>query len=151
MDPRTERMLAERRKERESAPPASATQRGRAKVAAWLPANRFRAAAALAVLAVGVWVAYFALVTLPARQRDRQVAVQREAGRQQAVEDIAQSESLEACLTAAQLEYEKSWDQSCKDLRAAASCTLPSPTANRHEVQRRQAREACVRQYSSTR
>jgi len=148
MDPRTERMLAEHRRAEESAPPASTGQLVRVRIAAWLSGRRIRLAASLVVLAFGVWVTHYGLVTLPAHERDRQAAVQHDIGTQQALAEIARSDDFDACLAAAQADYERARNESCRELHRPDNCSLPKATANRHEQQRRLAREACIRQYS---
>ena len=149
MDPRTERMLAERRAEQQAAGPTPAgVGRLRAALAAGLPKGWRVVSAVGVMLAIGSFAGHYLLVTLPAREQARQLTVLRETGRQQGMDDLARGEGLETCLAEAQSAYATGWDASCRTLRRRAGCPLPSEQAQSHEAQLRQAREACVRQFS---
>jgi hypothetical protein len=149
MDPRTERMLAERRAAPPAAgPPPAGVGRLRAALTAALPTRWRVVSAAGVMLAVGSFAGHYLLVTLPAREQERQLAVLRETGRQQGMDDLARGEGLETCLAEAQAAYATGWDASCRTLRRRAGCPLPSEQAQSHETQLRQAREACVKQLS---
>ena len=148
MDPRTERLLAERQAADEATAALPRVQRIRAKAMRWLTRNRRSVSATLAAV-LSLVIGYYALVALPARIRERRVAATSEAGRQQAQERLVEGQKLDTCLVAAQAAYAQSWDESCRALRRRESCRLPSDQAQTHESSLLSAREGCVKQLSA--
>ena len=150
MDPRTEHMLAERRAGQASAPPpATPGTRSRSQGAPGLRTNKWLVSAILAVIGVAALAGRYVLVTRPAQDRARALAVTREISEQQVIQTVAHTETLDTCLADAQSEFAKTWDASCQSMRRKANCTLPSDTASRHDVSLRYAREACFKTYSA--
>jgi len=146
MDPRTERLLAERQAAQDALAALPRAQRIRAQAAAFVSRHRRLLIAGVAVL-FAVVLGRFVLVTLPARANDRRLADLRESGRLQAEERLTRGEQLDACLTEAQALYVANWDASCKTLRRAQDCRLPSDQAQVHESRLMQMREDCFKRH----
>ena len=144
MDPRTERMLADRR----AAAAAEASVRPLAQAARRLTGYWRTGFAAATIVVFAMLVGHYVLVTLPARQRDRQLAVQRQVGEQQAAVVLTGGDALESCLSAADATYATSWDAACAALKRSAGCALPSERAQPIESARRHTRETCVKQHA---
>ena len=145
MDPRTERMLAERRA-------AQASPQGRRLVrsaSGWVSGYWRTVCAIVTIVIFAILVGHYLLVTLPARDRDRQLVAQREMGQQRAVQDLAGGAALETCLADADAAYATSWDASCGAIKRAAQCALPADRAQPLETARRQARETCVKAHAA--
>ena len=147
MDPRTERMLAERRAADEAMAALPRGRRVQARAAGLLKRNRHSLMISGAIVLVGVAV-YYAAITLPARARERRVEATREAGRQEAQHKLDQGLRLDGCFAAAKSAFVAGWDASCKALKRKESCTLPSDQAQGHESRLLHAREDCFKKYS---
>jgi hypothetical protein len=147
MDPRTERMLAERRAAEAAGASGPRTQR-LTKATTWLTGYWRLALGATTIVLFAVMVGHYLLVTLPARERDRLLAEQRDAGQQHAIQHLEGGVALETCLADADAAYAASWDAACKTLRRAAECALPAPQAEPLDAARRQARESCVKRHA---
>ena len=145
MDPRTERMLAERRAAPTS-PPGRRLARG---AAGWVSGYWRTVCAIVTIVIFAILVGHYLLVTLPARDRDRQLVVQRDMGQQQAAQELTSGAALETCLAEADATYESNWDASCGALKRAARCALPADRAQPLETARRQTREACVKAHAA--
>src|SRR5688572_20219282 len=103
MDPRTAKMLEERRAQRPASPRARALLT-RGEVSAWLSLNWFRAAIAAAVLVLALSVGHYTMVTLPALKRD-EIAAQKQAEQLRTLKFLANDRSAEACLADADSAY----------------------------------------------
>ena len=147
MDPRTERMIAERRAAEEAIAALPRGRRVQAQTAGMLKRNRRNLMISAAIVLVAVAVQY-AAITLPARARERRVEATREAGRQEAQHKLDQGLRLDNCFAAAKTAYVASWDSACVTLKRKGSCTLPSDQAQAHETLLLHARENCFKKYS---
>jgi hypothetical protein len=137
-------MLAERR----AAAAAEASVRPIPRAARRLAGYWRTAFAAATIVVFAILVGHYVLVTLPARERDRQLAVQRQVGERQATAVLTGGDALESCLSAADATYATSWDAACAALRRSAGCALPSEHAQPIERVRRHTRETCVKQHA---
>jgi hypothetical protein len=147
VDPRTEKMLAERRQEAES---KAARPRAAAAVedtTAWLTRNRIALAIGAAAVIAAVAFAWHLLVTLPALERER-TALDAQTRQQIEVDLTAKEERLDACLTAAEADYMAQWDSACKARRAKRGCALLKDVVAAQERRRTDARNDCLQRYS---
>ena len=142
MDPRTAQLLA-RRPADGSAPaaPKSAWRR-------WIETHRTLTGAGAAGLVGLAFAAHYAFVTLPSMRAAEIARVEQAAGERRAADDLAGAEGLEACLGTAQGTHRVSWDQACHARKRTPNCTLPRPEATQLDELHRQARAACLKQYS---
>jgi hypothetical protein len=146
MDPRTERMLAERQAAQDALAAMPRAQRLRMRATTLVSRHR----RPLIAVGAGVFVlvlGYVTLVTLPARANDRRLAELRESSRLQAEERISRGEKLDVCLADAQALYVANWDASCKAMRRGQDCRLPSDEAQVHESRLLQMREDCFKRH----
>ena len=147
VDPRTERLLAARA----SDPAAGLTGWRRmwrtSALRIWIDAHRLLAAAAAAAcLSVGVAI-YYTFVVLPVRRADALAQAEQLAGQQKAADDLAGAEGLDACLATALGAHRVVWDQTCREA-GKADCTLPRARAVPLDERHREARAACLKQFS---
>jgi hypothetical protein len=147
MDPRTERMLAERRAAEDALAALPRGRRLHVQAAGMLKRNR-RGLLAVAAIVLAAVAVHYALITLPARARERRVEATREAGRQQAQHRLDHGLKLDSCFAAAKSAFVASWDGSCRALKRRESCTLPSDQAQAHETLLLHAREECFKRFS---
>jgi hypothetical protein len=147
MDPRTERMLAERRAADDAMASLSPGRRVHAQASGMLKRNRRNLAISAAIVLAGVAV-YYALITLPARARERRVQETREAGRQQAQQRLDLGLKLDNCFSAAKAAFISSWDASCVTMKRRESCTLPADLAQEQETLLLYAREGCLKRHA---
>ena len=144
MDPRTEKMLAERA-ERAAATPApvrgpfSAIHNGRRWAKTHATATKLLAGVVLALF-FGV---YYLTVTVPAQRADQLQMEARAAERQKA--DIGSRQvSVSDCLTKAQADAEAQWTAACKARKQGANCPLPEAQADEFDRAESTARNACL-------
>jgi len=130
MDPRTEKMLAERA-ERNAAPPAP--RRGP------LTSIKLLAGAGLAV----VFAVYYLTVALPAQRADQLQMEARAAERLKAATSSRQV-SVADCLTKAQADAEAQWTAACKARKQGANCPLPEAQGEDLDRAGSAARNACL-------
>jgi hypothetical protein len=145
MDPRTIKMLEERR---QAAPevtlsPAELRAKQVAKIQAWLTANRTRLAIGASALIVAVWVGYYALVTLPAQER-QQIGQQQQVQEQQAE---AQNVGLQTCLAEADAAHAADLEKACKAKKQNADCALPAVTSDNIDRRRLDTRIDCIKKF----
>ena len=143
MDPRTIKMLEERRKAAAEAPPP-APKDFQTQATEWLQKNRTSVGVATAVLIVGILTVQYVFVTAPARRQEQiqqQTLVQEEATR-------AMEEGLQACLEKADTTYAADIDKACKAKREGANCSLPRITAEQIDQRRLDARIDCIKGYT---
>jgi hypothetical protein len=148
VDPRTERLLAARAQAAASAP---ATGRrgtfGPKAIVVWLRAHFLVASVAVAAMAVGAFVAYSTLITLPAAERQENalnVQLQQETEERAA----ANQAGLEACLAKADVDREALWRAACQARKAAPGCALPQTVVTEQNKRHRDVRNECLRQFS---
>ena len=129
MDPRTEKMLAERG----SKPAAPSTPPRR-------PLNsKLLAGAVVAVL----FTAYYFAVALPAQRADRLDMEARVAASVKA--DVASKHtSVADCLAKAQADAEAQWTAACKARKEGPNCPLPARQADAFDNAESAARNACL-------
>jgi hypothetical protein len=143
MDPRTIKMLEERRKAAAEAPPPKPKD-FKTQATEWLEKNRTSVGAGTAVLIVGILAVQYVFVTAPARkqeQLEQQALVQEETTR-------AMEEGLQACLEKADTAYAADIDKACKAKREGANCSLPRITAEQIDQKRLDARIDCIKGYT---
>ena len=147
MDPRTEKMLAERRQEAElkaARPRVAATIED---TSAWFTRNWWLLGIGLAVVVGAIAFAWHLLVTVPAQDREK-AAMETQARQQIEVDLTAKQEMLDTCLTAAEADYTALWDGACKARRAKRECALPKDVVADQERRRTSARNDCLQRYS---
>ena len=110
--------------------------------------HRTLTAASAAGIVVLAFASHYAFVTLPATHAESISRVEQAAGQRQAADDLAGAEGLEACLATAQGSHRVAWDQACHGRSRKPDCTLPRTQAAQLDEQHRQARAACLKQYS---
>jgi hypothetical protein len=129
MDPRTEKMLAERA-ERKAAPPAPQRR----------PVNiKLLAGAGAAVL----FAAYYFAVALPAQRAD-QLEVETRAAERVKADTSSKHVSVADCLAKVQADAEAQWTAACKAKKQGPSCPLPEHQADAFESAESAARNACL-------
>lgn len=145
MDPRTIKMLEERRQAPPEVPPTPAERRAKqqAQIQAWLTANRARVAVGASVTLVAVWVGYYALVTLPAQER-HQNGVQQQVQEQQAE---AQNVGLQTCLADADANHAADLEKACKAKKQGADCPLPAAVSDNIDRRRLDTRIDCIKKF----
>ncbi len=145
MDPRTIKMLDERRQAppEVTLSPAELRAKQQAKVQAWLAANRTLLAVGGSVLVVAVWVGYYALVTLPAQER-QEVGQQQQVQEQQAE---AQNLGLQTCLAEADATHAVDLEKACKAKKQGADCALSSATTDNIDRRRLDTRIDCIKTF----
>ncbi len=145
MDPRTIKML----EERGQAPPevtlsaAELRAKQQAKLQAWLTANRTRVAVGGSVVLVAVWVGYYALVTLPAHER-QQIGQQQQVQEQEAE---AQNVGLQTCLAEADATHTADLEKACKAKKQGSDCALPAATTDNIDCRRLDTRIDCIKKF----
>ena len=144
MDPRTEKMLAERA-ERIAATPAPL--RGPLNAAhdtrRWVKTHAGTAKLLAGVIVAVLFLAYYFLVTLPAQRADRLQLEARAAANLKA--DVTSRQvSVSDCLSKAQADADARWNDACKKRRQGANCPLPEQQANAFERAESDARNACL-------
>ena len=144
MDPRTQKMLEERRQAAANAPPPpSPAQAFQAKATAWFQKHRTSVGAGAAALFVIVVVGRYTMVTLPARKQEQIVQ------RTQEAETLAraQEEQLSTCLADLDKAYTSEIDKACKASKQGADCSLPKSTTGRIDQARLDGRIDCFRKF----
>jgi hypothetical protein len=145
MDPRTIKMLEERRGKDGAVPPPEIVRSQREQVMAWLQKHQRPVGIGVAALVVVSLVGRYALVTAPAA-RQEQIVQQAQAQAQQAG---AQDDTLQKCLADAEATYTAEIEKACKAKKQGADCALPGLVADRIEAQRLDGRIACMRNFAS--
>lgn len=144
MDPRTIKMLEERRQAAANAPPPpTSAQAFQARATAWFQKNRTSVGAGAAALFVIVVVGRYTMVTLPARKQEQIVQRTQEAEAQaRALED-----QLSTCLADLDKTYTAQVDKECKASKQGADCSLPKATTGRIDQARLDGRIDCFRKF----
>jgi hypothetical protein len=147
VDPRTEKMLAERRQEAElkaARPRVAATIQD---TSAWFTRNWWLLGIGLTVVVGAIAFAWHLLVTVPAQ--DREKAAMETQARQQIEADLTvRQDALDTCLTKVDGDYTALWDGACKAHRAKSGCALPKDVVADQERRRTNARNDCLQKYS---
>ena len=144
MDPRTEKMLAERAQKMAAIPPplrrpVSAVNDARRWAKTNTPAMKILAGVVAAVL-VG---AYYLFVSLPAERLDQEQIKARAAENLKAETNARQDKVLD-CLTTVQTEADARWNAACKALHEGEKCPLPERQAQAFERDESDARNSCL-------
>ena len=146
MDPRTEKLLAERQAAVASAPPppkgVARIQKG---IRTWVSKNPLPARMTAGVAIVMFLAAYVVLFAVPMQQREHEEAQAQNLERLK-VATAARQTALDACLTKAKTDTDTQWNKQCKVRRMKDGCALPSQLADRLERGEKQARNACLLQ-----
>lgn len=133
MDPRTEKMLAERAEAAKVAPTPAPQRRS--------PKTKTKL---LAVAGAAVFfVAYHLIVTLPAHRADR-LEMEARAAQSLKTNTAARQDSVSECLTKAKDEADAQWTTACKARRQGPNCPLPERQATAFEQAERESRNACL-------
>ena len=156
MDPRTAKMLAERRQPtaRSGLSRMSAVMGPRLR-AVWAAVDkRLRAQWGLAAIgSVLVIVATFAgarhiLVTKPALEREHAALEELRARQQMETEFDARQASLDGCLAATDTERAALWQAACRARRRPIGCSLPRDVVEQQQRAYADRRNDCMRQFS---
>lgn len=144
MDPRTEKMLAERAQRNAATPaplraPLAVAHDGRRWVKTHANAARLIAGAAVAALFAG----YYLIVTLPAQRADR-MELQARAAESVKAETTMNHTAVSDCLSKAKADADARWDAACKARRQGPNCPLPEHQAETYERDESNARNACL-------
>src|SRR5689334_20632319 len=126
MDPRTEKMLAERRQAAANSSPLGLRLRAyRAATEKWLRAH-WALASVGSVLLVTIFAGgRYLFVTKPALERERDAREQAQARQQMEMEYDVKQASLEQCLSATDTERASLWEAACRTRHWKSGCSLP--------------------------
>jgi hypothetical protein len=146
MDPRTEKMLAERAQKMAATPPvlrgpSRAIDQGKR----WARAHTNEAKLLAGVTAAVLFGAYYLFVTLPAQQSDR-MQLEARAAETIKAETTANHGAVVDCLSKAQAEADARWTAACKAKREGPNCPLPEKQADAFNHDESAARNACLTQ-----
>ena len=144
MDPRTEKMLAERA-ERAAATPAPRLGQFRTlgDVRRWAKTHA-KAARLLAGAVVALVIAvYYLAVALPAQRADRR-QMEARAAEQLKADTVSTHVTVSDCLSKAQTDADDRWTAACKARRQGANCPLPEAQADEFDRDESAARNACL-------
>lgn len=144
MDPRTAKMIEQRRQAPEVAPQVDA--RTNAATKEWLAVNWFKAALALGFVVIALSVGHYMTVTLPAQNRERLTA-QEDAEKRRGLQAIYNDVGLQSCLNDASQNYHADWVAECKARNLGEDCRLPGVVADRFDERQRESRNECLKRY----
>jgi hypothetical protein len=146
MDPRTEKMLAERQQKEAAVPPhLRRPLRALNGATTWVKTHTLAAKVGTAALAVVFFAAYAVFVSLPAQRRDR-MQIDARAAEHLKTETTAGQVATADCLSKAQAEADARWTAACKAKREGAGCTLPWRQTGALEREESEARNSCLMQ-----
>ena len=144
MDPRTEKMLAERQQKAAAVPPLLRKPLGAVNGATtWMKTHGRAAKFGAAALAAAVLAAYSFFVSIPEQRRDR-LQLDARAAEALKTETTARHTAVADCLSKAQAEADARWTAACKVRREGAGCTLPWRQSGDLEREESNARNACL-------
>jgi hypothetical protein len=148
MDPRTARMLAEHEQAAATAPPPpKGVARVIGDVQTWVRAHRLAAMAIFVALFVVFCVAYYKMVMVPAREREK-AELEVRAVAQLKLDDAARQVALDGCLATTKRQTDTRWNEQCRVRRRSPGCALPPAVADRLEREEERVRNACLMQHS---
>ena len=149
MDPRTEKMLAERRQ------PAAASGPLGVRLPAflnplekWLRAHWALASIGSVVLVAAIVGGHHLFVTRPALEREREALEQARAREQMALEFDVKQASLETCLSATETDRTSTWEAACRARHWKSGCSLPRDIVEQHQRAYTDRRNDCLRRFS---
>lgn len=144
MDPRTEKMLAERGQKAASAPPPPKSPlRALNDAKAWIKVHGLAAKVGAAAAVIVLIAAHYVFVTLPA-QREERMQLEARAAEHFKAETVASQVATDDCLSKAAAEADARWNAACKARRESAGCALPASLAEELQRQESQARNSCL-------
>lgn len=144
MDPRTEKMLAERAERKAAAPAPSRGPLGSVDDARkWVKTNPAATKLLGGAAAAVVFVAYYLIVALPAQRADR-VEIQTRAAEAVKTETTSKHTAVSDCLANVQAEADAQWAAACKAKREGPNCPLPERQADAFQRAETAARNACL-------
>jgi hypothetical protein len=144
MDPRTEKMLAERGQKAASAPPTlKSPLRALNEVRTWTKAHGLAAKLGAGAIVVVLIAAHYVFVTMPA-QRVERLQMEARAAERLKSETAASQVATDDCLSKASAEADARWNAACKTRRERAGCALPASLADELQRDESQARNACL-------
>jgi hypothetical protein len=149
MDPRTEKMLAERR------PPTAVNAlglrltAGRTAAEKWLRAHRGLALIGAALIVAAAFAGgRYLFVVRPALERDAVALERQRAVQELAAELDATQASLDACLATIDAERDALWDAGCQERRQRAGCSLPRDVVEQQQRVYTDKHTDCLRRFS---
>lgn len=147
MDPRTERMLAEREQKAAVPPLLKRPSRAINEARAWVKAHGLAAKLGAAAAFVVLIAAYYLLVTMPGHRLERLEMEARAAERVRS-QTAANQVAMDDCLSKAAAEAEARWSAACTSRRERSGCSLPAPLTDELQRAESQARNSCLMQSS---
>lgn len=146
MDPRTEKMLAERAQKVAATPPVlRGPSRAVEGAVRWAKAHTKEAGLLAGAGAAVLFVGYYVFVTLPAERSDR-MQLEARAAETIKAETTANHGAVVDCLSKVKTDADARWAAACKAKREGANCPLPEAQARAFERDESQARNACLMQ-----
>ena len=144
MDPRTEKMLAERAQKMAATPPllrgtVGALDAATHRVKKNTTAAKIWAAAVIVLL----FAAYYVFVTMPADRQDRK-QLDAHAAESLKAATTERQVAVSDCLSKAQTDADARWAAACKTRREGANCPLPEQQAQAFERDERETRNSCL-------
>ena len=144
MDPRTEKMLAERAEAAAKLPrPLREGIRIRDQVRAWVRVHKPHAILISTAMVATLVAGYYTMVVLPAAERDRTELETRSAERLKS-STASRQNAVDACLEKAKTDAEAEWVNACKARRQRAGCALPRGVVEEQRRRESAARNACL-------
>jgi hypothetical protein len=150
LDPRTEKMLAERReKTAEGGSPGRRLSASRIAVETWVRAHRGLALIGAALVVVAAFAGgRYQIVVRPAAERERVALEQQRAAREMAAALDTRQASLDACLATADSERVARWEAACRERRQPHACSLPRDVVEQQQRADTDHRTDCMRRFS---
>jgi hypothetical protein len=144
MDPRTEKMLAERAERMAATPPPlrgslQTFDGARFWVKTHANTARLLAGGILAVL----FAAYYLSVALPAQRAD-QARMETRAAERLKTDTASHHATVADCLSKAQIDADQRWTAACKARRQGPNCPLPEEQADAFDRAETAGRNACL-------
>ena len=147
MDPRTEDMLAERRRQAAASPPPTALERGLSAARTRVQGQRLRLiVASAATIVVLVW-GYQVLIARPAELRAKAEFEARSVAMLK-VETSVRSAALADCLTKVKTDADARWNLACRKRGQRAGCSLSGKLTDLLQQQEGHARNGCLLRFS---
>lgn len=101
---------------------------------------------ALSFLIVAISIAYYFIVFLPQKEKDK-VAQAAEAKQAETKKEERDRLLLDSCLKDVERDYTANWSRVCSEEGLEAECQLPGNKATAIENNRKQYRDDCFRKY----
>lgn len=150
MDPRTEKLLAERERKVASTPPLL---RGVVRVlndlTAWVKTHGLVVKLGSGAAVIGMLLAYNLLVAKPA-ERFEQQRMDASSAERVRTETAARQIGLTECLSKAEAEAKAKWNATCRARGERAGCALTARLTEELDEKAGQARNSCLMRFSLT-